>query len=337
VSVESGLVIARDNSAADSLLCGAAVNGAAINGNIAVIYRGGCEFGQKALAAQNAGAVGVIIVNNVPNELMEMGGGAAGPNVTIPTIMVTAETGAWLNSQVNAGNATAVMGQFNGGGLIICPGETMRLAAPGGWGEYEWSTGFDGPVIEITSSGPYTVNIFDENGCSSSSQSFNVGLYGVTQPIIEADGPDGLIVNNVNAQSYQWYYNGNPIPGATGNSIIILGDGEYTVEITDNNGCESVSDPYEVLPVGIDDQAAFEINVYPVPSRDWVTIEWSSAVRIVNAMIFSADGRQINTTSQISEGGNRLDIDISSWAGGTYFIQLTDENRTYQSRIVKAN
>lgn len=337
VSVEAELIIARDNSATDSLLCGTPVNAAAINGNIAVIYRGGCEFGQKALAAQNAGAVGVIIVNNVPNELMEMGGGANGPSVTIPTIMITEESGAELNAQINAGNVSAVMGQFNGGELIICPGETIRLAAPAGWGQYEWNNGYDAAVIEINGPGPYSVNVFAENGCTSSSATVSVGIYGVTQPIIEPDGPDGLIVNNVNAQSYQWYFNGELIPGATGNSIVIDGNGSYTVEIVTNNGCDSVSDPYEVLTVGIDDQNTIEINVYPVPSKGWVTIEWSASVRIINAVVFSADGRQVNSTSQISENGNRLDIDVSSWAAGTYYVQLTDEDRTYQSRIVKVN
>ena len=34
-------------------------------GKFALINRGGCEFGQKALNAQNAGATGVIIVNNL--------------------------------------------------------------------------------------------------------------------------------------------------------------------------------------------------------------------------------------------------------------------------------
>ena len=37
-----------------------------ISGNIAVIRRGGCSFVEKVLGAQQAGATGVIIVNNVP-------------------------------------------------------------------------------------------------------------------------------------------------------------------------------------------------------------------------------------------------------------------------------
>lgn len=337
VSVEAPLVIARDNSAADSLLCNAPVNGAEINGSIAVVYRGDCQFGQKALNAQNAGAVGVIIVNNVPGELMDMGGGNNGPQVDIPTVMVTAETGAWLNAEINLGFVTAVLGQFNGGGLIICPEETMRLAAPGGWGSYEWSTGDEEALVEINSTGTYTVDIIAENGCASSSESVVVSMYAVTEPVIEPDGTDGLAVNNVNATEYQWYLNGELIPGANGSSIEIISNGIYTVEIIDNNGCASESDPYEVAAVSVAELNASEISVYPVPARDIVTIEVESDVRITRIVVFSADGRKLDLPVNNYSSSDQIQLDISSWASGTYFIQLSDSEQNWNVRIVKAN
>ncbi len=45
--------------------CEPAINEAALLGNIAVIDRGACSFVTKVLSAQNAGAIGAIIVNNV--------------------------------------------------------------------------------------------------------------------------------------------------------------------------------------------------------------------------------------------------------------------------------
>ena len=61
-------------------------------GKVAVVWRGTCEFGLKARHAQDAGAIGVIVVNNVAG-LMTMSGGSSGPQVAIPVIMVTPETG----------------------------------------------------------------------------------------------------------------------------------------------------------------------------------------------------------------------------------------------------
>ena len=65
--MEGTAVLVDDGTAADSLGCGVLVNNAAISGNIAVVYRGTCEFGVKALNAQNAGAIGgqTFYVDNI--------------------------------------------------------------------------------------------------------------------------------------------------------------------------------------------------------------------------------------------------------------------------------
>ena len=60
-------------------------------GNIALIDRGGCEFGVKAQNAETAGAVAAVIVNDLQqgaNGILAMGAGAVGGLVTIPAVMV---------------------------------------------------------------------------------------------------------------------------------------------------------------------------------------------------------------------------------------------------------
>jgi hypothetical protein len=68
-------------------------------GKFALIYRGGCEFGAKALAAQTAGATGVIIVNNLLG-VAGMAAGANGAAVTIPVIMVNTQAGDDMKAQL---------------------------------------------------------------------------------------------------------------------------------------------------------------------------------------------------------------------------------------------
>jgi len=68
-------------------------NGNDLTGKIAVVWRGNCEFGAKALNAQNAGAIGVVIVNHLGAEPVGMGGGADGLSVTIPVFMISTNTG----------------------------------------------------------------------------------------------------------------------------------------------------------------------------------------------------------------------------------------------------
>ena len=85
----------------DSLACAPQPAGS-LTGKIAMLYRGTCNFGSKALAAQNAGAVAVIIVNNAAGEPIPMAGGTDGPSVTIPVIMVSDVTGALISAKLRA-------------------------------------------------------------------------------------------------------------------------------------------------------------------------------------------------------------------------------------------
>ena len=58
-----------------------------LTGKIALISRGTCEFGMKSLNAENAGAIAVIIYNNVAG-MVNMAAGAVGADVTIPSVFM---------------------------------------------------------------------------------------------------------------------------------------------------------------------------------------------------------------------------------------------------------
>ena len=111
-------------------------NAAALAGNIAVIRRGNCQFGIKALAAQNAGAIACIIVN-ASGDPIGMAGGTDGPSVTIPTIMVSANTGAIICDAITAGCPSAFIGNIAGyyndnlsckAGDVYRPGRALDFA-----------------------------------------------------------------------------------------------------------------------------------------------------------------------------------------------------------------
>ena len=84
-----------------------------LTGKIAVLYRNTCEFGAKAINAQNAGAVGVIIINRDP-EVIEMGGGADGGSVTIPVVMISSNDGLTLTTEMANGPVCMFLGNKTG-------------------------------------------------------------------------------------------------------------------------------------------------------------------------------------------------------------------------------
>ncbi|HQU59874.1 MAG TPA: M36 family metallopeptidase, partial [Saprospiraceae bacterium] len=81
--VTGPIVVVNDGSSEASLGCNASINTDQLQGAIAMIDRGSCEFGLKALNAQNAGAIGAIICN-FEDALVNMGAGTVGGSVTIP-------------------------------------------------------------------------------------------------------------------------------------------------------------------------------------------------------------------------------------------------------------
>ncbi len=85
-----------------------------LTGKIAVIYRNTCEFGLKAFNAQNAGAVGVIVINRNPNEWINMGAGADGANVTIPVVMLDINDGQTIVAEMQNGPVVMFLGNKTG-------------------------------------------------------------------------------------------------------------------------------------------------------------------------------------------------------------------------------
>jgi len=134
VDVTAEMVIVSDSDPQNpNQGCGELINDVA--GKIALIFRGSCEFGRKALNAEEAGAVAAIICN-VPGvnggdgeEPLGMLAGEFGANVTIPVLSFPNSTCIRIQEQLSI---EPVIGQLR---LIEVDGPTER------------SSGFDNGVI----------------------------------------------------------------------------------------------------------------------------------------------------------------------------------------------
>ncbi len=90
-------------------------NAAALAGNIAMVDRGVCEFGWKALAVQEAGAIAVIEVQNRTDLPITLGAGTYGGQVTIPTMMISQNDGATLKAHLaDPGGVWVTVGHYPG-------------------------------------------------------------------------------------------------------------------------------------------------------------------------------------------------------------------------------
>ncbi|MCL9804878.1 T9SS-dependent M36 family metallopeptidase [Flavobacterium amniphilum] len=99
-ALTNSLVLFDDGTPDNSDACTAAVNGAALSGKIAVVRRGSCTFAIKAKAAQNAGAVAVLVVNNAAGTVSMAGDD---PTITIPALSMTQADGEALITSMSSG------------------------------------------------------------------------------------------------------------------------------------------------------------------------------------------------------------------------------------------
>ncbi len=121
VDLTEDLVLVEDDPSGTSDTndaCDPITNGGDLSGKIAVIRRGECEFGFKALAAENEGAVAVIMVNNVEGEAITMAGGAVGEQVTIPLFMVSDTDGEAIIEQLLSETVNATINGVTVGPMI---------------------------------------------------------------------------------------------------------------------------------------------------------------------------------------------------------------------------
>ena len=103
-ALTNNLVLYQDANPDISDACEVPVNAAALSGKIAVIRRGTCSFVIKVKNAQNAGAVGAVIVNNVAGSV-NMGG--ADSSITIPAVSMSQADGEALIASMAAGTVNA--------------------------------------------------------------------------------------------------------------------------------------------------------------------------------------------------------------------------------------
>ncbi|MDH3457644.1 MAG: T9SS type A sorting domain-containing protein [Gemmatimonadota bacterium] len=102
VGVTGNIVLVNDGTGTVTDACEPLVNGAQVSGNIALIDRGTCTFVSKAQAAQAAGAIAVIIANNVAgSQPITLGG--TDPSMTIPVVSITLNDGNAIKAELVTG------------------------------------------------------------------------------------------------------------------------------------------------------------------------------------------------------------------------------------------
>ena len=104
-------------------------------GSILLVERGSCAFVSKVHAAQEAGASAVIVINNQRAELFMMGGDGTARQgaIRIPSVMVSAESGAAIRAIISARAAKCL------GTGASCEAKGVTTSVVASFGEHQFN------------------------------------------------------------------------------------------------------------------------------------------------------------------------------------------------------
>jgi hypothetical protein len=196
------------------------------------------------------------------------------------------------------------------GSTSFCPGGSVLLSSSVA-NQYLWSPGGEtSQSIIANTSGNYSVEITDGNGCKSSSVNTVVTVFpAMPTPFISTSGPltfclgDSVSLTSSTAFSYQWS------PGnETTQVIVVKSAGSYTATVTDENGCSAAS-------------VATIVNVNDIPVANITA----------NGPLIFCDGESVTLTghgglSYLWMPGSFSGQNLTVYSSGSVTVIATDAN-----------
>jgi PKD repeat protein len=235
----------------------------------------------------------------------------------------------------------------------LCPGtctDFTNLSVNGT--SYQWyfqggtpasSTDADPQNICYSAPGSYDVQLIatNANGSDTLLLTNYITVYPAPAPQAITQSGDTLFAN-AGGTSYQWYFNGNLVSGATNYFYVAQSSGDYNVVATDNNGCEVEAAIFSVIaniksPVGNGLPMAIGMAIFPNPVSGKFTMhnpEFTMGAAI-EISIYNMVGERILFQEAILKSNESI-IDVSRFETGMYFIELTSGAHTFRTKFIKA-
>ncbi|KAF5048080.1 hypothetical protein DSECCO2_453790 [anaerobic digester metagenome] len=211
----------------------------------------------------------------------------------------------------------------------FCAGETTLLSASGA-NTYTWDNGLSGGASNVVSpvaTTTYHVTGSDTYGCSGTAAiTVTVNPLPAT-PVITQNGND---LTTGTAATYQWFIEGSFLSGMNTQSITPDQTGNYTVVITNAQGCSATSSPFYFELSGLSESNQETIIFVPNPTNGYV--------QFIGEMLQNGS-YSIDVSDALGNNVMHLEntagADLSGLSDGMYFIVISyNSGRQVTGKII---
>ena len=210
----------------------------------------------------------------------------------------------------------------------VCSGEMVTLSGAGAV-TYVWDNGVtDGTAFSALSTTTYTVTGTDANNCSNTDMVTVTVTDGPTimGVITHDDGTtngaiDATITGGAAPYTISWDN------AETTEDITDLAAGDYTITVTDANGCVSMMTFTVLSTVGIENELDKQLLIFPNPTKGIVNIQLEGDYSLT---ILDARGRLVHTSNE----ADNASVDLTSFEAGVYFIRVQKGGDNAMRRII---
>lgn len=217
-----------------------------------------------------------------------------------------------------------------GNDTVVCS-TPYTLNAGAGQFCYTWQDSSSNSTFEVNQSGTYHVKVVTQNHCTQFDTIKVTVVNPPSKPIITRQN-DTLLSSLAN--QYQWYFNNNPIPNANGQTYKVTQNGLYKVEITDTNGCKTMSDVFNFIYLGANTTSnTKQFRVYPNSITNRLYIQKPENIDIYQIKLTDLQGKALITKQLFKE---TEEIQLTAIATGVYLLQITINGKLQEThKLIK--
>lgn len=196
------------------------------------------------------------------------------------------------------------------------------------------------PTHVYSVTGTYVVCLTATNACGSDVFCDTITITCALPTAAFSNVETGLQVSFTDASTgtvsgYMWDF-GDGNTSTTMNPLhTYSATGTYTVCLTVTNACgsDSTCAAVTVALTGVDDNELSNVNVYPNPVLNGITIDMGSNLEHANLDITDVNGRLIYSSEQ--RNAQIVNLDITNATSGIYFLRITSGNASTVVKLMK--